>query len=81
VKTCIAKGTSQTCHICGNRQKIELKDRVFRCSVCGNVEDRDVNASNNVLNRCTAGTVGIEACKSGLAGDMMKQEVVHLVGW
>ena len=67
VEFCIAKGTSQTCHICGNRQKIELKDRVFRCSVCGNIEDRDVNASNNVLNRCTAGIAGIEACKSGLA--------------
>jgi transposase len=81
VKTCLAKGTSQTCHVCGNKQKIELRDRVFKCSVCGNIDDRDVNASNNILDRCTVGTTGIEACKSGLSRDMMKQEAIQLVGW
>jgi putative transposase len=81
VKTCFAKGTSQTCHVCGNKQKIELRDRVFKCSVCGNIDDRDVNASNNILDRCTVGTTGIEACKSGLSRDMMKQEAIQLVGW
>lgn len=81
VKLCIANGTSQTCHVCGNKQKMTLRDRVFRCSQCGNIEDRDTNSANEVLNRCTAGTAGIEACQSGLAGDMMKQEATQLVGW
>lgn len=81
VKLCIANGTSQTCHVCGNVQKMTLRDRVFRCNQCGNVEDRDVNAANVILNRCTVGTMGIEACKSGLAGDIMKQEATLLVGW
>lgn len=43
VKLCIANGTSQTCHVCGNKQKMTLRDRVFRCSQCGNIEDRDTN--------------------------------------
>jgi putative transposase len=78
VKFCIANGTSQTCNVCGNIEKLTLKDRVFLCSVCGNIEDRDVNASINIENRCTDGLSGIEACKSGLSIDMMKQEAPAL---
>ncbi len=81
VKLCVARGTSQTCHVCGNIQKLTLKDRVFRCNQCGNVDNRDTNAANVVLDRCTVGMTGIEACKSGLSGDMMKQEATLLVGW
>jgi putative transposase len=80
VKLCIANRTSQTCHVCGNIQKMKLRDRIFRCHQCGNIEDRDVNSANVVLDRCTAGTVGIEACQSGLTGDTMKQEATLLVG-
>lgn len=39
--------TSQICSCCGNRIKLTLKDRVFRCS-CGNVMDRDINAAINI---------------------------------
>ena len=74
VKLCIANGTSQTCHVCGNKQKMTLRDRIFRCNQCGNIENRDTNAANVVLDRCTVGMTGIEACKSGLSMDMMKQE-------
>lgn len=81
VKLCIAAGTSQTCHVCGNKQKMTLRDRIFRCNQCGNVENRDTNAANVVLNRCTVGMTGIEACQSGLSTDMMKQEATLLVGW
>jgi putative transposase len=85
VKLCIANGTSQTCHICGNIQKMTLKDRVFRCNHCGNIDNRDINSANEVLNRCrcTVGTTGIsdEACKSGPSRDIMKQEAKQLVGW
>jgi len=80
VKLCIAAGTSQTCHVCGNKQKMTLKDQVFHCNQCGNIEDRDVNAANNIENRCTVGMTGIEACKSGLSIDIMKQEAPTLQG-
>lgn len=40
--------TSQTCSVCGTRTVHELKDRTFKCS-CGHEEDRDLNASRNIL--------------------------------
>jgi putative transposase len=72
VKLCIANGTSQTCHVCGNKQKMTLRDRIFRCNQCGNIENRDTNAANVILDRCTVGMTGIEAYKSGLSIDIMK---------
>jgi len=47
----VANGTSQECCICGNVEHLTLVNRVFRCSRCGNIEDRDVNASFNILKR------------------------------
>ncbi len=44
-----------------NVQKLTLRDRMFRCNQCGNVENRDTNAANVVLDRCTVGMKGIEA--------------------
>lgn len=81
VKLCIANGTTTNCRICGHIQKMTLRDRVFHCSACGHTENRDTHSSKNIEDRCTAGTAGIEACQSGLAGDMMKQEATLLVGW
>ena len=44
--------TTQTCNICNHRfegeDKLTMKDRVYKCSVCGNIEDRDVNAAKNI---------------------------------
>lgn len=43
--------SSKTCHVCGNVKKdLKLSDRVYRCDCCGNVIDRDVNASINLAN-------------------------------
>ena len=39
--------TSQTCSCCGNKIKLTLKDRIFKCS-CGNTIDRDINAAINI---------------------------------
>jgi len=63
-----------TCHICGNVQKMTLADRMFRCSECGNIEDRDINASINIKNKCTVGTTGINACEGLLNRESMQQE-------
>lgn len=46
--------TTQTCSNCGNRlyndDKLTLKDRTYKCKVCGNIIDRDINAAINILN-------------------------------
>lgn len=50
--------TSKTCHACGFiKQDLRLCDRVYICSNCGIVEDRDVNAALS-----TAGYAGFQAC-------------------
>jgi len=41
--------TSQTCSKCGHREVKKLSDRIYHCSCCGFVCDRDYNASLNVL--------------------------------
>lgn len=41
--------SSKLCHDCGHINKdLKLSDRVYRCSECGYVEDRDINASLNL---------------------------------
>ncbi len=41
--------TSQTCSACGHRQEMPLSVRVYECSNCGLVMDRDHNASRIIL--------------------------------
>jgi putative transposase len=41
--------TSQTCSACGHRQEMPLSVRVYECSNCGLVMDRDHNASRTIL--------------------------------
>ena len=41
--------SSKTCSCCGHVKKdLKLSDRTYRCNECGNVIDRDVNASVNL---------------------------------
>ena len=46
--------TTQTCSKCSNRKmhnnKLTLNDRIYKCDVCGNEIDRDINAAINILN-------------------------------
>lgn len=42
--------SSQTCSCCGNKQKIPLTTRIYRCKGCGAVIDRDHNAAINIKN-------------------------------
>lgn len=66
--------SSKLCSYCGQKKvDLKLSDRVYTCN-CGNVMDRDLNASINLLqakiyntnvNRlyiCTVGYIGIYAC-------------------
>jgi putative transposase len=41
--------TTQECCVCGNKQKLSLSDRIYRCPVCGNTINRDVNSAINIL--------------------------------
>ena len=40
--------SSQLCSKCGNKQKLTLKQRTYRCPVCGLAIDRDLNAAINL---------------------------------
>ena len=54
--------SSQICSCCGNRQDMPLSERTYNCSNCGNIIDRDLNASLNIKNFSkiyTDGTSGI----------------------
>lgn len=42
------KPTSKTCSFCGNKQKMSLDKRIFKCKECGSSIDRDLNASLNI---------------------------------
>ena len=42
--------SSQICSVCGNRQKIPLSMRKYRCPCCGTLIDRDLNAAINIKN-------------------------------
>lgn len=56
--------SSELCSACRNRQDMPLHLRTYNCNACGNIEDRDVNSSKNLLNDAltnTAGTAGFNA--------------------
>lgn len=42
--------SSKTCSCCGHIQPMPLKERIFNCGGCGQVIDRDLNASINLEN-------------------------------
>lgn len=62
--------SSKTCGVCGSlNADLKLSDRVWTCSACGTVHDRDVNAARNLLrigmsslNSSTASYAGSNAC-------------------
>jgi len=62
--------SSKTCSCCGNKKDdLTLKNRTYECVKCGNVIDRDYNASLNLkkcgeefLKQNTVSSTGINAC-------------------
>src|SRR5579885_1282964 len=60
--------SSKTCSGCGFvNQNLTLSDREWTCPRCGEIHDRDFNASVNILNEGyrTVGTTGL-ACGEGV---------------
>lgn len=60
--------TSQECSKCNTRAKVALtlSDRVFHCSNCGYVADRDKNASYNMLHRAGYNPATVDAISLNL---------------
>ena len=42
--------STQLCSSCGSERVMLLSDRTYRCDICGNVIDRDLNSSINIRN-------------------------------
>ena len=51
--------SSKTCHVCGHKRDLTLKDRIYICPHCGTVIDRDLNAALNLLSLITK-QVGVD---------------------
>ena len=77
-----AKNTSKTCHTCGYvNPKVVLGVEHWKCPICGESHDRDINAAKNILNKgvTSLGIVGRERAESinayGEPRGSVKQEV------
>jgi putative transposase len=64
--------TSQICSGCGSFVPKTLAERVHRCSCCGVVLDRDVNAARNILRK----GIGMVRAESKPVGDSASTEGV-----
>ena len=42
--------STQICSKCGAAYKMNISQRVYRCDVCGHIEDRDMNSAHNLEN-------------------------------
>ena len=51
--------SSKTCHVCGNKRDLTMKDRIYICPHCGTIIDRDLNAALNLLRLITT-KVGVD---------------------
>ncbi len=71
--------SSKMCSGCGHiKQDLTLGERVFGCEACGEVIDRDLNATINLKN--LAGSSPVSACRPGGAGLGRKTQVKPPVG-
>ena len=77
-----AKNTSKTCHTCGYvNPRVVLGVEKWKCPVCGESHDRDINAAKNILNKgvTSLGIVGRERAEitnaCGEPQSSVKQEV------
>ena len=55
------RGTTRRCSICGDHMVFsKQRERILRCSSCGSLVDRDVNAARNILNRAAGLRFGLK---------------------
>jgi putative transposase len=60
--------SSKTCSCCGYIQPMPLKERIFNCGSCGQIIDRDLNASINLKNwKVNADGLSVNACGQEVA--------------
>jgi putative transposase len=67
-------GTTRTCHRCGSVQDMPLPARTYAYPRCGLSEDRDLNASKNILIRATLGHSGSNASGDGPVAPSLSEE-------
>ena len=73
--------TTMTCAECGTRAKerLTLDERIFRCTACGNIADRDRNAARVILAMAERGHAGADDVRhaprlpSGVPGGMRSE--------
>lgn len=70
--------TTKTCNRCGYIQNMKLNDRVYICSNCGLVIDRDYNAAINILNLSLG---SVRTFVENPIIDSMKQEATSFRAW
>jgi len=69
--------SSKTCSSCSwYNTELTLKDRTFNCIECGHSEDRDLNASKNILKISRDELTRTKACGDQLNRESVKQEVL-----
>ena len=67
--------SSKTCCMCQNKKKdLSLKDRSWTCSACGQVHDRDLNASINI---CVQALKEMRAEKVGILDKKQHAAMLH----
>uniref|UniRef100_A0A6M3IM90 Putative transposase n=1 Tax=viral metagenome TaxID=1070528 RepID=A0A6M3IM90_9ZZZZ len=66
--------SSKICSCCGWKNvTLKLSDRTFKCNVCGNVIDRDLNAAKNLAEYgSTVRLTGSNACEDGSSVSEMR---------
>lgn len=72
VKFVVPEYTSQTCSVCGHRDKSNRRSRdEFVCSNCGHSAPADLNAARNIAQRASVSTpmVSTEGAKASTAGN------------
>jgi putative transposase len=63
-----AKNTSKTCHVCGYvNLKVKQGTWSWKCPICGEIHDRDINASLNILAR------GVKSLQNSRSGNYRSQ--------
>ena len=68
------KPSSKTCSKCGIvKLDLTLADRTFKCE-CGHIEDRDLNAANNIMNFSRAELARINASGEQVNRHSLKEE-------